>query len=350
MDIKQDIEKALGSELVLFRQAFEKALEGDNPLLNEVGRHILAGRGKQLRPILLMLAAKITHGVNDKSIDAAVAFELLHTATLIHDDVVDDSPLRRGLPTVQKRWTNKVAVLTGDYLLAKVIELTAGLRNLKLLNIVADISKTLAKGELLQLHTNGIALAGTDDLLTHSMWITEAEYFKVIEQKTASLFAACMQAGAVSSGASMRQETALRAFGLELGLIFQMKDDLLDYSDADELGKPTMNDIRDGKATLPLLISLQRAPKAEAAEIQRLAEQLTQDTLPVEQGKTVEETRSAAEQAILSFVLRYDGIRYVRQQMEAHKNKAIEALSVFHPSSIKALLVKLLEYSITRVY
>ena len=194
--------------------------------------------------MLVLLAAKLCRGVNEKTIDTAVTFELLHTATLVHDDVVDDSPLRRGIPTVQARWTNKVAVLTGDYLLAKVIELTAGLRNLKLFNIVAEIGQTLAKGELLQLHVDS------------SMWISESDYYKVIEQKTAALFASCTQAGAVSTGASMKQETALRTYGLELGLIFQMKDDLLDYSDSDELGKPTMSDVRDGKATLPNCVQL----------------------------------------------------------------------------------------------
>lgn len=288
--------------------------------------------------MLVLLAAKLCRGVNEKTIDTAVTFELLHTATLVHDDVVDDSPLRRGIPTVQARWTNKVAVLTGDYLLAKVIELTAGLRNLKLFNIVAEIGQTLAKGELLQLHVDS------------SMWISESDYYKVIEQKTAALFASCTQAGAVSTGASMKQETALRTYGLELGLIFQMKDDLLDYSDSDELGKPTMSDVRDGKATLPLLISLQRAPQEEADEIKRLAEQLASDSLSVEPGKTREETASAAEQTILSFVLRYDGIRYVRQQMEVHKRRAVDALSVFHDSSLKSLLIRLLEYVITRVY
>lgn len=338
MNIVEEIEKQLGGELADFRRAYEKALKSENPLLQAVGEHLLSRRGKQLRPMLVLLAAKLCRGVNEKTIDTAVTFELLHTATLVHDDVVDDSPLRRGIPTVQARWTNKVAVLTGDYLLAKVIELTAGLRNLKLFNIVAEIGQTLAKGELLQLHVDS------------SMWISESDYYKVIEQKTAALFASCTQAGAVSTGASMKQETALRTYGLELGLIFQMKDDLLDYSDSDELGKPTMSDVRDGKATLPLLISLQRAPQKEADEIKRLAEQLASDSLSVEPGKTREETASAAEQTILSFVLRYDGIRYVRQQMEIHKRRAVDALSVFHDSSLKSLLIRLLEYVITRVY
>jgi len=326
LDALGNIEKLLGGELVDFRRSYAHALESDNPLLKEVAAHILARRGKQLRPMLVLLAAKLCHGVNEKTLDAAVAFELLHTASLVHDDVVDDSPLRRGVETIQKRWTNKVAVLTGDYLLSKVIEITAGLRNQKIFNIVGEIGQTLASGELLQLHAN------------RSMWISEADYYSVIEKKTASLFAACTQAGAVSSGASMRAETALRTFGMELGMIFQMKDDLLDYSDSDEAGKPTMSDIRDGKATLPLLVSLERAPKAEAEEIRRLAERLSAGEIQDE------------EQSILSFVLRYDGIRYVRQQMEVHKRRAIEALSVFHDSSVKAAMIQLLEYTIARVY
>ncbi|MBQ3914266.1 MAG: polyprenyl synthetase family protein [Paludibacteraceae bacterium] len=337
MNALADIEKLMSVEVAQFRQAYEKSLASDNPLLQQVAEHLLARRGKQLRPMLVLLSAKMCRGVNEKTIDAAVAFELLHTASLVHDDVVDDSPMRRGVATVQKRWTNKVAVLTGDYLLAKVIELTAGLRNLKLFNIVAEIGQTLAKGEVLQLHANG------------SMWISESDYFKIIEQKTAALFAACTQAGAVSTGASMRAETALRTYGLELGLMFQMKDDLLDYSDSEDTGKPTMSDIRDGKATLPLLISLQRAPQTEADEIRRLAEDLSAGTLALE-GRTPEEAATRAEQTILSFVLRYDGIRYVQQQMEAHKRRAIEALSVFHDSSLKAALIQLLEYTVTRVY
>ncbi len=334
----EKIEQQLGGELQDFRKAYESALQSDDEMLSKVETYILSHRGKQLRPLLLLMSAKMCHGVNEKTIDAAVAFELLHNASLIHDDVVDDSPLRRGIPAIQTRWTNKVAILTGDYLLAKVIALTAGLRNQKLFYILADVGQTLAQGELLQLHTD------------RSMWITEAEYMRIIEQKTAALFAACCQAGAVSSGASMKMETALKTFGNELGLVFQMKDDLLDYSDSEDLGKPTMNDVRDGKATLPLLISIERAPKNEADEIRQLTEHLSSNTLSPEAGQTPQEAASAAEQTILSFVLRYDGIRYVQQQMEVHKRRAIEALAAFHDSSLKALMIQLLEYTITRVY
>lgn len=327
MNTPADIKALISQEFQDYELAFERALRSDNPLLNDVGEYLLQKRGKQVRPMLTILAAKLCHGSNEKTIDTAVAMEMLHTASLVHDDVVDCSPMRRGVPSVQARWNNKVAVLGGDYMLAKVIELTANLRNLKIFNIVAEMGQTLSSGELLQLHAN------------ESMWISEQQYMRVIEQKTAALFAACMQAGAVSSGATMRQESALRAFGLELGLVFQLKDDILDYSDSELLGKPTMGDIRDGKATLPLLISLERAPQKESDEIRRLAESLPD-----------QEDNRESLQTILSFVLRYDGIRYCQQQMELHKRRAIDYLSIFHNSSIKSALIQILEYTISRVY
>lgn len=324
----EEIKKPVAQEFLEFEKAFRSVLQTDNALLQSVNEFLLQKRGKQIRPILVLLSAKMCHGVSNKTIDTAVALEMLHTASLVHDDVVDDSPTRRGQPAVHARWTNKVAILAGDYLLAKVIELVANLRNLKILNVVAEMGRTLSSGELLQLHANS------------SMWISEDDYFRVVEQKTAALFAACTEAGAVSAGATMRQETALRTFGTELGVIFQLKDDILDYSDSEQLGKPTMGDIRDGKATLPLLISLQRAPKNEADQLKIIAERVAAEDQPA----------TADIQAIQSFVLRYDGIRYAQQQMELHKQKALDALSAFHDSSVKASLIQLLEYTISRVY
>ena len=262
----------------------------------------------------------------EKTIQTAVAMELLHTASLVHDDVVDNSPTRRGAPSVQAIFGNKVAVLVGDFLLARVIEITANLRNLKILNIVADMGKTLSTGEIMQLHAYA------------SPWITEESYMRVIDQKTASLFAACTQAGGVSSGASAKQETQLRTFGREIGLIFQMKDDVLDYSEQ-EIGKPTLSDIRDGKATLPLIVALNRAPQDEAAAIRSIAEQLSESPHPDED-----------MQRIQSFVLKYDGIRYVERQMQAHKQKAHDALASFHQSDVKSALLQLLQYIIIRTY
>ena len=285
-----------------------------------------------MRPLLVLLAAKSCNGITDKSIRTAVVLELLHTASLVHDDVVDNSLLRRGQPSVNAQIGNKAAVLTGDWLLARAIEETAALRNTKILNIVSGIGQSLAQGELLQLHADG------------NIWIDEKRYFDIITHKTAALFAACTGAGAYSSGGTDRQVRALEEFGKQLGIAFQLKDDILDYSEQD-IGKPTLADIADGKATLPLIISLQRAPKAESDKIKALA-----DTF-VTQGKTMtEQERDAALQTIYAFVIRYDGIGYAMKKMEQHKQQAIQSLDVFHNAPAKSALIQLLQYCIVREY
>lgn len=329
MTKEQNILRPIEQEFKTFEKTFERTLQCDQPILKDVLQYLLTKRGKQLRPLLILLSAKLCRGITDKTIDTAVALELLHTSSLIHDDVVDASPLRRGHEAIHIRWTNKVAVLVGDFILAKVIQLVAQVRNAKILNIIANIGASLSSGELLQLHANA------------TMWISEEQYYRVIEQKTAHLFAACTEAGSESSGGTMRQVSALRDFGLHLGMCFQLKDDVLDYSDSDELGKPTMGDIRDGKATLPLLIALQRAPKEEADRIRQLAEQLSHNAPHIDAYE--------AEQEIKSFVLRYDGIRYAYQQMQLHKEKAVDALAAFHDSTSKQSLIDILDYAINRL-
>lgn len=335
--IRQPIEK----EFLLYGQLYEATLRSENPLLNEVLTHTALHRGKQLRPLLTLLAAKICNPVTEKTLQAAVALELLHTATLMHDDVVDNSPVRRGAPSVQAQWTNKVAVLVGDYLLAKVIGITADIHHGKILSIIAHLGQMLSSGELLQLHAGG------------TMWITEEQYFKIIDQKTAQLFQACMEAGAESAGCTQRQRTALREFGRLFGLCFQIKDDIFDYSDSEEIGKPTMNDIRDGKVTLPLIVSLQRAPQQEADRVRMLAEALANHDEKVNAAKVEEE--------IKSFVMRYQGIQYAQHKMEQLRAQAVEWLAIFrdpiypqevamwHPSP-KQSLIQLLNYAINRLY
>ena len=209
------------------------------------------------------------------------------------------------------------------------MQILTDLRSTTILNVVSQMGADLTSGELLQLHSG------------ESMWISEKQYNQIIEQKTACLFAACSEAGAASTGATARQLTAMRHFGIHLGMCFQLKDDVLDYSDIEDIGKPTMNDIRDGKATLPLLISLQRADKAEATHIRELAEALANKSPHIDIFE--------AEQDIKSFVLRYDGIRYAHQQMEKHRKKAIAALDIFPDNKYKEGLIALLNYAITRV-
>ena len=325
----QNFRLHIHNEFSQFEDAFAQALSSDHPLLSEVLSYIHTQRGKQLRPALVLLAAAICRGVTSKTIQTAVVLELTHTASLVHDDVVDNSPLRRGMDAVHTQWSNKIAILTGDYMLAKVISLLAEIRNTNILSIISAMSKALTEGELLQLHAG------------ESMWISEKQYYQIIEQKTACLFAACSEAGAASAGATTRQMTAMRNYGLHLGMCFQLKDDVLDYSDIEDIGKPTMNDLQDGKVTLPLLISLQRASKEEASSIREKAEALANKMPDINIFET--------EQDIKSFVMRYDGIRYAHQIMEKHRKKAIEALSVFPNGKYKDSLISLLDYAINRV-
>jgi len=256
--------------------------------------------------------------------------EMLHNASLVHDDVVDSSDTRRGQPAVHTQWSNKVAVLTGDYMLAKVIGLVAEVRNIRILEIVSNLGRNLSSGEMLQLHFG------------QSMWIDEERYLRVIDQKTAQLFQACAEAGAESAGCTPRQRNALREYGRLLGLCFQIKDDIFDYSDLEELGKPTMSDLRDGKVTLPLIEALRRAPQEEAEEIRKKGERICEASVTQE-----EETRILEE--IKSFVLRFHGDEYAVQKMLSYKKQATEALSIFRDSSEKSSLLALLDYAINRV-
>lgn len=324
----KDLCRHIQEEFQAYERVYAEAMASSHPLLAEVLHYVHSARGKQLRPILVLLSAALCRSITSKTLQTAVALELTHTASLLHDDVIDSSPTRRGKAATHIQWSNKVAILSGDYMLAKVISTLSDIRNTNILNIISLMSKDLTEGELLQLHAG------------QSMWISEKQYNEIIEKKTACLFSACSEAGAASAGATARQITAMRNYGLHLGMCFQLKDDLLDYSDVEDLGKPTMNDIRDGKATLPLLVSLLRATKEEAEHIRNLAEALAnKEAIDIFE----------AEQDIKAFVLRYDGVRYVQQEMEKHRKKALAALSIFPNNKYKDSLTALLDYAINRM-
>jgi len=324
-----DIRRPIESHWRQYERLMETSLRADNKLQQEVLSYVGSRRGKQLRPLLVMLSAQLCNPVTDKTLRSAAALELLHTASLIHDDVVDSSDTRRGVAAVHTKWSNKVAVLIGDYMLAKVISLVAEVRNIRILEIVSQLGKSLSSGEMVQLHVG------------QSMWIDEERYFQVINQKTAQLFQACAEAGAESAGCTPRQRAALREYGHLLGLCFQIKDDIFDYSDLEEIGKPTMSDLRDGKVTLPLIEALRRAPQNEADHIRELGEMLAahSETLNIEK----------ALQEIKAFVLRFKGDEYAVQQMLNYKKQATEALSIFRDSEEKQSLLGLLDYAINRV-
>ena len=323
-----DIVKPIEAEWKRYERLMHECMEADERLQRAVLKYIAARSGKQLRPLVVLLSAKICNPVTDKTLRAAVALEMLHNASLVHDDVVDNSDTRRGQPAVHTQWTNKVAILTGDYMLAKVIGLVAEVRNIRILEIVSRLGKSLSSGEMLQLHVG------------QSMWIDEEQYMKVIDQKTAQLFQACAEAGAESAGCTPKQRTALSEYGRLLGLCFQIKDDIFDYSDLEELGKPTMSDLKDGKVTLPLIEALRRAPKEEAERIKNLTPTLSE-------GEGEEQKR--AQEEVKSFVLRFKGDEYAVQKMLAYKKQATEALSVFRDSEEKRSLIALLDFAINRV-
>ena len=312
-----------------YEKVLRETMQSDERIQQKVLDYITARAGKQLRPLIVLLSAQICNPITDKTLRSAVALEMLHNASLVHDDVVDSSGTRRGQPAVHTQWSNKVAILTGDYMLAKVIGLVAEVRNIRILELVSQLGRSLSGGEMLQLHVG------------QSMWIDEERYLKVIDQKTAQLFQACAEVGAESAGCTPRQRTALRQFGQLLGLCFQIKDDIFDYSDLEEIGKPTMSDLRDGKVTLPLIIALRRAPQPEADYIRALGERLAANELGSETEKALQE--------IKSFVLRFKGDEYAVQRMIEYKKQATQALSVFRDSPEKKSLIDLLDYSINRV-
>ena len=335
MTLIEDIRRPVSDSFLVFQRKLEEMMRTDNPLLHEVFNLIQARRGKQLRPLIVLLSAELCHGVTDKTTSVAAALEMMHTASLVHDDVVDASPMRRGLPSVQTQWNNKIAVLVGDYILSRVIDSIANLRSLPILNIISEMSSELTSGELLQLHYND------------SLWIDENRYFDIIRQKTASLFSACSEAGAVSSGGSLKQVSALKRFGLEFGYCFQMQDDLLDYSDSEEVGKPTMSDIQDGKVTLPLIAAHKRATANDKKEIDLLIRILISEKDELKERQLFE-----LENELKTFVLRYDGIGYTQQQMRKHYNIASETLddTFKHESAARTALHKLLDYTMYRNY
>jgi len=319
----EEIQQPVAAELAEVRRLLDAEIMRPKGILSEVLAYVLSAHGKQFRMQLVLLSAAICHGVSDKTCQTALALEFLHNASLVHDDVVDQSPVRHNQPSVYQRWTNKAAVLTGDYMLSRVIEIIGELRSVRIWQIIAHLGTQLADGEISQLHIN------------RSMWISEDDYYHIISGKTASLFAACMEAGAESSVASPKHVKSLKTFGWNLGMCFQIKDDVLDYSDSEQIDKPTMNDLRSGNVTLPLLISLERAPKEEADAIRLLAEQ------PIDR---------VGEETIRNFVMRYEGITYAYRRMAYYRDEALTALnSAFHDSPARRSLTALLDMAIHRV-
>ncbi len=317
----KEIKLPVSQELDFFNDYFKQSFRSDVYLLNLITNYVLRSKGKQMRPLLVLLSAKLTGEITPSTYDAATLIELMHTATLIHDDVVDDAASRRGLLTLHKIWKNKITVLIGDYLLSRGLLLAVKNKEYDLLEIVSEAVKEMSEGELLQIEKS------------KRLDISEEIYFKIIRKKTATLLASCAAAGAKSAGADTKTVEKLKLFGENLGIAFQIKDDILDYN-GNKTGKKVGNDIKEKKITLPLLFSLKQAENNEKKKIIKLLRQKNKTD------KTIRE--------IFDFVNRYDGIVYATQKMNEFTDIAIAQIDDFKDSSIYKDLLDFVEFVVKR--
>ncbi|WP_294613464.1 polyprenyl synthetase family protein [uncultured Bacteroides sp.] len=322
MDNSSLIKSPIAAELDDFKKLFDTSLTSSNFLLNEVISHIRQRNGKMMRPMLLLLMAKLYGTVCPETLHAAVSLELLHTASLVHDDVVDESTERRGQLSVNAIYNNKVAVLVGDYLLATSLVQVGKTHNYAIIDVVSRLGQNLSEGELLQLSN------------VSNLQFSEEIYFDVIRKKTAVLFAACTKAGALSVGVTDEQAEFARLFGEYIGLCFQIKDDIFDYYDSKEIGKPTGNDMLEGKLTLPVLYALNATHDKAAEEI----------AMKVKDG-----TATSDEIArLIEFTKQQGGIGYAVETMHAYKEKALSLLAGLPDTDVKTALTAYLDYVVDR--
>ena len=320
-DLK-DISNPIKSELNQFNKLFKESLKSDVGIVDLIAKYILKQKGKKIRPLLVLLSCKVAGDINERTFRGATLVELLHTATLVHDDVVDGAEKRRGLPSINAVWKNKVAVLMGDYLLSRGLLISVDGEDFDFLKIVTDTVKRMSEGELLQIKK------------TQRLNIDEETYFRIISDKTASLLSTCCEIGAVSTTKDKAKIEAMRNFGENLGLAFQIRDDILDYVGSTKLvGKPLGADIKDKKITLPLIHSLSEATKNEKSDIIKL----------VKNGK-----KKNNVQKILEFVNQKKGIEYADKIAHDFAQKAKNSLSIFDDSESQSALESLVDFVIER--
>jgi octaprenyl-diphosphate synthase len=290
-------------------------------LLDKITNYVVKRKGKQMRPMFVFLSAKMLGELNEKTFDAAVLVELLHTATLVHDDVVDDANERRGYFSINALWKNKIAVLVGDYMLSRILLLSLEKENTDLLKIVARSVREMSEGELLQIEK------------ARHLDITEEIYFEVIKKKTASLISTCCESGAISVGANTYTQLMF-TFGELVGIAFQIKDDIFDYGSPDKIGKPTGIDIREQKMTLPLIYAINHSTKENKKEL-----------LDIVRYKNEED--SSINRAV-ELVLQSGGIEYAHEKMMEYGKKAIELLTEIPESDAKKSLIGLVHFTMNR--
>jgi len=317
-----EISKPIKTELDKFGDIFKSSMKSKIGLVDLIARYIIRQKGKKIRPLLVLLSAKVAGGVNDRSYRGAVLVELLHTATLVHDDVVDNADKRRNFWSVNKVFKNKVAVLMGDYLLSRGLMIAVDGKDYDFLGVITNTVKRMSEGELLQIQK------------TRKLNIDEETYFRIITDKTASLLETCCEIGALSSSNNSEYHKAMKQFGESIGIAFQIRDDIMDYEGKAKLiGKPVGGDIKEKKITLPLIYSLTQVSDGEASNIRKM----------IKNGHSKESVNE-----IIDFVRRNKGIDYALDKAHSYTLKAKEALKIFPDSQSKIALEALVDFVIDR--
>jgi len=322
MSVIKDIKRPIQEEMFLFESKFKEAMRSPVPLLDKIMHYIIKRKGKQMRPMFVFLTGKLFGEVNDSTYRAASLIELLHTATLVHDDVVDDANMRRGFFSINALWKNKISVLVGDYLLSQGLLLSLDNKEYDLLQIVSKAVREMSEGELLQIEK------------ARKFDIEEDVYFDIIRQKTATLIAACCTCGA--SAAKQDEETIkkMHSFGELVGIAFQMKDDLFDYNNDSSIGKPTGIDIKEQKMTLPLIYTLSKVDKKQKKFIINTVKNHNTNTQRVSQ--------------VIEIVHQSGGIDYTIEKMKEYQQKALSILKEMEENEARNSLEHLVNYVIER--
>lgn len=316
-----EIREPVASELIEFRRYFREAMRSKSGLLDKVTQYVLRQKGKRLRPLLVLLAAKVCGEINETSYRGAALVELLHTATLVHDDVVDDAERRRGMFSINALWKNKIAVLFGDFLLSRGLLLALDYNDYDLLHTLSDAVRRMSEGELLQIEK------------ARHLDIDEETYFRIISDKTASLLAACTTSGALSVTKDADAVDRMRTLGEKLGLAFQIRDDLFDFG-VEDVGKPLGIDLKEKKLTLPLIYALRETTPAKRKQIMRIVRQKKKSQADI--------------RAVAQFVHAEGGITYAQERMDVLAEEAHGLLATFPPSEARTALSKLIAYVVVR--
>lgn len=306
----------------VFEDKFKSSLKTRVPLLDKIMHYIIKRKGKQMRPMFVFLCANIFNNTKESTYTAASLIELLHTATLVHDDVIDEANFRRGVFSINALWKNKVSVLVGDFLLSRGLLLAVEKEEFGLLKIVSKAVKEMSEGELLQIEK------------TRRLNITEDIYFDIIRKKTAALISACCESGAASSGTSKENINLMKEFGEKVGIAFQIKDDLFDYTQSPLIGKPTGLDIREKKMTLPLIYTLNNISKQEKRFIINTIKNDSKNSKKIER--------------IISLVKETKGLEFAENKMNDYYNEALGFLEKIKDSEAKTSLIELVKYVVKR--